>query len=444
MAWYFLLAVVSSLFFFAMKRAKYYAFPDGGDDGRQEEPAVWLLAMVAPTMLAIRLMLAVSLEGYAGDVQTFQAWAIRAAEDLGGFYSGGFFADYPPGYIYVLYLVGTLKQALLLTDGSSTFLALIKLPAIVADVATAALVYQLASHHSGRGPAVAFSLMYGFNPAVVLDSSIWGQVDSVFTFFVVLAVFFLSRTQLIAAVSTFAVAVLIKPQALIFTPLLLAVAYDLLNSGNGRKALTAASAGLMVFVVGIAPFAATEGPLWILTLYGTTMTSYPYATVNAYNLFALSGGNFSPETATWLLVPFKHWSTFFIGGATCASLLIYRYGPVQARLYLMAAFLIAAVFVFSARMHERYLFPVLIFALLSALYTGNPKLLAVFTGFTITNFLNVAHVLIASTRDIYQIPRFDPLLLIIAAANLFLFCYMVVSLLKPALNPEQQASLSCR
>ncbi len=440
---YVLLALVSVLFVLGMKLGGKYALPDSGDSYGTEPPP-WLLWLTLTIMLGLRLLLAASLEGYACDVQTFQAWAMRAADDLCGFYSGGFFADYPPGYMYLLFLVGKLKEFLLLPDRSTAFLALIKLPAILADLATVVLVYRLACRHNGKRAASALALMYGFNPAVILDSSVWGQVDAVFTFFIVLAVVRLSNGRLISSVSLFGVALLIKPQALIFTPLLLVVAIGLLLQPQAKAWKSIGppmAAGIMVFLVGIAPFAFREGPLWIFKHYGATLTSYPYATVNAFNLFALSGANFRSETAPWLFLTFRNWGTFSIVIATLFSLVIYFYGPVQARLYLMGLFLIAAVFIFSARMHERYLFPVLIFALLAALYTGSRQILFIFAGFTITQLLNVGHVLIASTNDVFHIPSFDPLLLVTSAANLVLFMVLVRAILGVWRKPKQQPSL---
>ncbi|ACM18689.1 membrane protein [Geotalea daltonii FRC-32] len=433
-----LLGLVPVLFALGMSIGGKYAFHVSGT--QDVKPRPWLVWLAMATMLVIRLLLAASMEGYSCDVQTFQAWAVRAAENLSGFYSGGFFADYPPGYMYVLFLIGKLKELLDLPDGGSGFLALIKLPAIIADMLTTFLLYRLANLRFGKKAALAVALMYGFNPAVILDSAVWGQVDAVFTLFIVLSIFFLTGNHLASSVSWFVVALLIKPQALIFTPLLLASAVDrlLLQPVNGiwTRILVAAAAGGLVFMVGVAPFALEEGPLWVFDHYRATLTSYPYATVNAYNLFALSGANFTNETASWLFFPYRSWGTLFIVLATLFAFRVYFCASEETRLYLMGMFIIAAVFIFSARMHERYLFPVLIFALLAALYAGSMQLLVIFTGFSITHYINVVHVLIASTRGITHIPGNDPLLLGTSMANLLLFLYMLRCIARSWSNQE--------
>src|SRR5512146_2474826 len=62
--------------------------------------------------LLLRLGLAAATRGYGPDIGTFSAWAGHAAEGLFSFYSPGYFADYPPGYIYVLWLIGKIRALL--------------------------------------------------------------------------------------------------------------------------------------------------------------------------------------------------------------------------------------------------------------------------------------------------------------------------------------------
>ena len=76
-------------------------------------------------------------------------------------------------------------------------------------------------------------------------------------------------------------------------------------------------------------------------------------------------------------------------------------------------------------MHERYLFPALLFALLTYLYTLDRRVLVLFAGFSVTHFLNVAGVLAGNMAGIYRIAQFDPLLLSVSVANLLLFGYTI-------------------
>src|SRR5207247_8175296 len=79
--------------------------------------------------LRVRLLIAPH-AGFYGDLRLFGGWAQRLA-DVGTheFYAPGQFADYPPGYLYVLWLTSKISA----TPGY----LLLKLPALVGDLALA-------------------------------------------------------------------------------------------------------------------------------------------------------------------------------------------------------------------------------------------------------------------------------------------------------------------
>ena len=75
----------------------------------QSPRSLWLLLGAA---LLLRLILAVVTEGYPYDMSCFVAWGDKlAAQGPSAFYSEGYFADYPPGYLWALGLVGLLRAA---------------------------------------------------------------------------------------------------------------------------------------------------------------------------------------------------------------------------------------------------------------------------------------------------------------------------------------------
>ena len=72
--------------------------------------ALWLVLGGA---FVLRMLLATVTKGYPYDMSCFVAWSDKlAASGPAAFYSEGYFADYPPGYLWVLGLVGLLRAAL--------------------------------------------------------------------------------------------------------------------------------------------------------------------------------------------------------------------------------------------------------------------------------------------------------------------------------------------
>src|SRR5437762_12702738 len=75
---------------------------------RRDRRARLLVAGVIALGVVIRLF-AVRAEGFPTDVGTFQAWAERLAQiGPGRFYEPGYFSDYPPAFLNVLWPLGAL------------------------------------------------------------------------------------------------------------------------------------------------------------------------------------------------------------------------------------------------------------------------------------------------------------------------------------------------
>ena len=71
---------------------------------------VFVLGMMAA--FSLRLILGAFVKGYDVDIGCFSAWSLRmASEGPIGFYTDGYFCDYPPGYMLLLWPVGAIISA---------------------------------------------------------------------------------------------------------------------------------------------------------------------------------------------------------------------------------------------------------------------------------------------------------------------------------------------
>ncbi|OXM84831.1 glycosyltransferase 87 family protein [Paenibacillus rigui] len=201
---------------------------------RQKQALVWT---ALGTGLLLRIAAAPWIAGHPFDISLFKSWAAAAADHLTGFYVNGS-SDYPPFYVYILYAVGKLSAASAL---SPYFTLLIKLPSIVADVATAYLLYRVARKSVSFELSLLIAAFYTFNPAVFINSTFWGQVDSFFTLMVVGAAILLSRGRLAWATVVFTAAVLMKPQGILYLPLL---GFELIRRKQWKPWLVAAASAI--------------------------------------------------------------------------------------------------------------------------------------------------------------------------------------------------------
>lgn len=397
----------------------------------------------------LRLLLAPVIDGFSTDVNTFKIWAGMAAHrGLPDFYSGEMQVDYPPGYMYILYLIGLLKKLFSLPIESKSFLVMIKMPAMIADILTAFIVFKLAKRavvpadkgfvpgHTATGggqegygvlAAGVLSLFYALNPAVILNSAVWGQVDSFLTLFILLALLFLYKDKLELTAVIFTIAVLIKPQALIFAPVGI---YAFIRKRSLKVFLRSFFLMIATFVILILPFAIKQPPLWIFDLYKSTLSSYPFASLNAFNLFALSGGNYANEADMFFIFSYRVWGFIFIAAIVVFSACLFFKGKNKdkdrSKIFFIALFIIAAVFILSYKMHERYLFPALCLALISYIFTGDRRLLFIFGSFTLTHFVNTALILDLVVRSgVDRFPRDNFWLYLISFINLALLMYTI-------------------
>ncbi|WP_214630433.1 glycosyltransferase family 39 protein [Paenibacillus agaridevorans] len=373
--------------------------------------------------LAVRIAIGLSHEGYANDIALFTFWSDQVVkEGIAGFYHTNIFVDYPPGYIYVLYIVGLIKEWLGFAAGSAGTLLLYKLPAIAADLVAAAVIYRAARGKLGEAPAIGLALIYAFNPAAILDSAAWGQVDAVFALVLTLAIAGMAERKFGRASVWYAIAALIKPQTFIFMPILLVA---LLLGRKWKDVAVSAYYGFGTFILLALPFFWGHGGLkGVYELYKGTLSSYPYATLNAFNLYSLTGGNWAPLTDKWLFIPYQTWGSLFIGAAVLAVLLL-SFARVKRnnedRSFYVAMILIAIVFIGVTKMHERYMFPVMLLSLFAYIQSMDRRMLRLFFGFTITNFINMSYVLKFSEQTT-NVPT-DGVVILCSLANIGLLLY---------------------
>lgn len=346
----------------------------------------------------LRLILAASCKGFDTDISCFGGWALRAYEQgFANFYAADVFTDYPPGYIYILYGIGGILHHFELDVFSASGLILLKMPSIICDILAGICLYRIACKHLAPNAALFSSALYLFNPAVLLNSVIWGQVDSVLVFLVLLLCFTLTEEKTVPACFVFAAGVLFKPQMLVFAPLLLFGIYEweVLHFSTWRRFFLRFSGGLCAIatlILAMLPFGLEK----VLPQYTDTLGSYPYVSVNAYNFWALFGQNWESQDSIILGVSYKTIGTLILLMLTVLSAVMFdilRRKHQKERYFLTGVFLITTTFMFSIRMHERYLYPTMLLLLITYILSRKTAFLGAYICISLAHFLNVWHVL---------------------------------------------------
>ncbi|MEG0933994.1 MAG: glycosyltransferase family 39 protein [Clostridia bacterium] len=374
--------------------------------------------------LGVRVVIALMVRGYETDMNCFTAWAARMAD--GGpsrFYTPDVFCDYPPGYMYVLGLAGWVIRLFgLPLDGGGAWLV-IKMVPICTDIFCALVVYRAAKTRLGESVAALLALMFAFNPAAILNSAAWGQVDAVLAALVAVSMLAAAQGRWFISLPVFCAAVLVKPQALMLAPLgLVMLVVEVIESERkwqmALKLLGAVAAGLALMLLIALPFMVNlpEALLpetaslqvfgqqvkfgvpgflrpvaWLIGQYGGAMGSYGHMTVNACNLYALLGMNWMEMSATPSTAIFS-WIMLAASYAYCAFL--YVKAKDRGKIFVVCATLLTLVFALGPMMHERYLFPALLLLLLAYAFDRDMRLLFAFILLSFTQFTNAGLVLL--------------------------------------------------
>ncbi len=377
--------------------------------------------------LLIRIIIAAATEGYTADMGCWRGWSERMIQTgPPGFYAEDVFCDYSPGYLYVLWILGGVKSIFGLSGTAE--IILYKLPAIICDVLTGAVIYAVAQKQiKNKNISQALSLLYMLSPAITVNSAVWGQVDSIFTLFTVSALYLLAREKYIKSALIIGIAVLIKPQALMFGPVfVLAFAEKII--GDRRYIKTLLLSGL-AFVVAVIlpsiPFVLNKPVGFLPGLYMGTMASYPYATLNAANLFGAFGANFADQTQRFMGLTYQSFGALAIVVAVAVSGIIFLKSKEKGKIFYCSGLLLTIIFTFGVRMHERYLFPVAVLFLMAYIYSRKTQTLVITGGVSLLHFVNVAMAYSASKTDAVHIAADNPVFLIVSALTVAVCVYAV-------------------
>ncbi|HET6746166.1 MAG TPA: hypothetical protein VFH90_10020, partial [Candidatus Limnocylindria bacterium] len=379
--------------------------------------AVTTLVLIIIAGMLLRVLVGgvlLPLSGFRIDVGDFTAWAQRLAQaGPGEFYDPNYFSDYPPGYLYVLWLLGTVANMLKpLAMGLDLTSAMVKIPGVLADAGVAAMLFLYSRRFldgkfgawSGERIGLLAAALYLLNPGTIFNSAVWGQVDSVGTLAILATLYWLARGWTELAAVGAVVALLIKFQYAFVIPIVAIV--GLKRHVWGRSAdperegkpdllrvLTSLAAGIGSLVLLISPF---RLGLWspadpihgLIDRFIAAANLYKGLSVNGFNLWR-NGWSGLGDTLTWGCdapspPPPEPQScvdgagvAFMLGGApiswqligavlfVAVALVAYWYVARRddgAGLLLGALLLAIAFFALPTRVHERYMFPALALA----------------------------------------------------------------------------------
>ena len=292
------------------------------------------------------------------DMAGYLAWSQHLAlKDWADFYRT-WHVVYGPAYLYLLWISGEIAAAFGVL-GTKAHEILIKLWPVLFDCIGGVLIYRIARKQNRQRLGFWLAIGYSLNPAVFFNSAVWGQFESVVTTLMLAALDCLIARRKAVAALLFTLAVLTKPQAAELAPL---VFFLFVLDLSWRELGLAAVGSLAVYTAVVMPFSAGRSFFWLIPHFIESGGDYPYTTANAFNLWTLLGGQTLPDATPFWQLSYGGWGVVLL-----AAVVLLAGGVAWVRrnqpfwLFYAAYLLCFGVFLVGTRMHERYLFPALIF-----------------------------------------------------------------------------------
>ncbi|UPK43844.1 hypothetical protein [Paenibacillus pabuli] len=365
-----------------------------GETNTQWNRHFWLYAALIFTGgVLLRLYLGIQFRGYVGDQALFVDW-MSAVHQYGvrESYLYGKDQNYPPLFIFILGLYRWILDGFGVT-ASAGHLSMKILP-IAFDLLSMAVLIPAFKQLSSGARLVLLAVL-AFNPGLLVDSAMWGQIDIMHSTLMVLSIVLLLNNPLLAGV-LFSVALLAKFQAIVLAPVIGMVLLRQLYHRQVRGMLLFV-AGLMIAILPVLLYFAANGTLgtMLTNAYGSAVHMYPQLSMNAMNIwYHLLGDPETSDAAVWFgLMTYKMFGLLLLVIAVMgisAYLLLIKEIRISSLLIASAAVNLA-FFMLPTEIHERYSIPALLFFVLIPFFERKWMYAAI--AFSLTTSVNIALIM---------------------------------------------------
>ncbi len=344
----------------------------------------------------------------------------------------------PPFWVYILWFFS--KIHFLITGKTiSVYSEVLKIPAVLADIFIGLTIFIfLIKEKIKEEKAFLASILFLLNPFILYNSSIWGQLDSIYVFFALLSFVSLYFKKIIPSSIFLTLSFLTKLQGIIFFPLfffLLFKNYPLKKIIHSFLAIFAVTFIILLpfLIKGISPYSIFE-KTWL-----TSWKISPILSTNAFNLWWIPQIILSLPNLSFVSENLSFFGpiTFKMVGLILFSLFyLLILLKIKKNVFFLAGLVAILFFMVPTAMHERYIIP--FFAFFSILWPEEKKYFTPYLYLSITSFLNLLYVVppsFFSLKSQWIIQNFlGELSIVISLVNIAIFLYLFFLLIKERNN----------
>jgi Gpi18-like mannosyltransferase len=367
--------------------------------------------------------------------------------------TSGFHVVYAPFFQYFLWFTGEIANRLSLS--TALHVVLIKLWSVLFEFIGAWLILLISEKANKPETGTIMAFIYLVNPGVYINSSIWGQFDSIpATMLIGVIALFEFRKHNLAAL-LFLIAVLTKPQSGLLLPVVLYLYFKdfKMDLKSFLRLITGLVSGLLIYYAIVLPFYLPTSlanklpkfidPLyWIFELYYNSIKDYPFATANAFNFWFLLGGQIQPDKLPFLGLSYFAWGNILTLAAVLYAFICLIKGGASIYSIAYSSYLVQfSAFFFMTKMHERYLLPAIIFITLTSVFDKKHLLLLGLVSFSV--FINHLYLYIISFGEVYWLERWDGLAMLFSFFVLITYMLSVYQGYRAFIKPGNNSTGVC-
>ena len=371
------------------------------------------------------------------DMQIYINWAQTSATDFFRSYANIQGLDYPPLYLFFLAPIGLIYNNFpVMASFDPYVMMLVKFFPALFDSLCVVLIYQIVKKHS-RELALIGAALWAIHPAFFINSSFWGQTDSILAFLLLLSVAMLEKGRPVSGTAVYALAVLTKPQALYFGPVIL---LELLMRHKPKKILLSIGAAAATYMGVFLPFMIGAKDLSIFySIFLNALDEFPYVNLSSFNLYGVFRLSFVEDSKP-LIGGFTLSHFGYIMLEFSLGLLVFMYLKSKRFSPWLGGFLfMQCVFMLSSRQHERYQILVLPFILMAWLRTLRKEFFWIFTSISVISLCNHFWVLANMTWH----PSGGVVITVGSLINMAVFVWGLVAVFRYSFE-ESPAESPCR
>ena len=347
---------------------------------------------------------------------------------------------------------------------------MIKMWYVLFDILGGILIYKISKKFNKEGLGILVGSIYILNPGIFVNSSIWGQLDTMIASMMLLSIYLLCTGRKLPGIAMVVISVMTKPQSIVVLPVAGILFLTFLPWSKIKKDklqfakesfITIALSILTTLVMYTALFipfynpsvsAVSEGSHFgnifafaqdgsflakvldffpgIPSRYFSGVGHYAYATANAFNLWTLFGGQTTPSTKPFWGLTYNSWGTIFffivilLTSVFLSKELLKKDGNRMFAACFAVFFINTGFFTLYTNIHERYLLPSIIFAMVCIIW--DRRFIFVSLLVSISSFINQYYIyyLANSDKNVW-VAKYDPLAVITAIITVAAMLYSI-------------------